>query len=480
MQRLIFATLLSSLLFAACSPGEQAQAVDPDAAFPMVDRDLENIQESGVLRAITVYSETSYFLYRGQPMGFEYELLTRLADHLGVRLEIVPAHDLDELINMLNRGEGDLIAHGLTITKPRKQYIDFTRYLYLTKQVLVQRKPEDWRNWKLHEIERTLVSDPIELIEDTVSVRLASAYHDRLKNLEQEIGGDIYIDTVSGDLSTGRIIKKVVEGELDYTVADDNIAEINSAYYPILDVSTPISFSQRAAWAVRKNAPNLLQALNTWVEEMRQKTDYYVIYNKYFENKRAFRARIESEFFSEAGGKISRYDSVVKQFSDSLNWDWRFLSALIYQESQFNPSATSWAKAKGLMQLMPATARELGVSDRTNPEDNLEAGTAYLEELYNRWESIPDSVQRVKFALASYNCGYQHVVDAQDLAEKYGKDPGVWDEQVEVFVKRLSYPKYYNDPVVDYGYVRGIEPVTYVDQIFERFEHYQQLIPEES
>lgn len=282
MQRFIFAILLSSLLFAACSPEEQAQAVDPDAAFPMVDRDLENIQESGVLRAITVNSETSYFLYRGQPMGFEYELLTRLADHLGVRLEIVPAHDLDELINMLNRGEGDLIAHGLTITKPRKQYIDFTKYLYLTKQVLVQRKPEDWRNWKLHEIERTLVSDPIELIEDTVSVRLASAYHDRLKNLEQEIGGDIYIDTVSGDLSTGRIIKKVVEGELDYTVADDNIAEINSAYYPILDVSTPISFSQRAAWAVRKNAPNLRQALNTWIEEMRQKTDYYVIYNKYF------------------------------------------------------------------------------------------------------------------------------------------------------------------------------------------------------
>ncbi len=132
------------------------------------------------------------------------------------------------------------------------------------------------------------------------------------------------------------------------------------------------------------------------------------------------------------------------------------------------------------MQLMPATARELGVSDSTNPEDNLEAGTAYLQQLYNRWESIPDSIQRVKFTLASYNCGYQHVVDAQDLAEKYGKDPGVWDEQVEVFVKRLSYPRYYNDPVVDYGYVRGIEPVTYIDQIFERFEHYQQLIPEES
>jgi len=423
MQRLIPFTLFLLIGTIACDKTDTSRLVDPNAAFPMVDRDLEAIQESGVLRAITVYSETSYFLYRGQPMGFEYELLTRLADHLDVRLEIVPAYDLNELIDMLNRGEGDLIAHGLTITKPRKQYIDFTNYLYLTKQVLVQRKPEDWRQQKLHEIERTLISDPIELIEDTVSVRLASSYYDRLKNLEQEIGGDIHIDTVSGDLSTGRIIKKVVEGDLEYTVADDNIAEINSAYYPILDVSTPISFSQRAAWAVRKNAPDLRQALNSWIDDMRQMTDYYVIYNKYFENKRAFRARIESEFFSEAGGKISRYDSVVKQFSDSLNWDWRFLSALIYQESQFNPSATSWAKAKGLMQLMPATARELGVSDRSDPVDNLKGGTVYLQELYDRWASIPDSVQRVKFTLASYNCGYQHVVDAQDLAKKYDKNP---------------------------------------------------------
>ena len=471
---------MAFLGFAACNNPESAYNVDPEIPFPLVDRDLEDIKTSGVLRAIMVYSETSYFLYRGQPMGFEYELLTRLADRLDVELEIIPAYNLDELINMLNQGEGDLIAHGLTITKPRKQYVDFTNYLYLTKQVLVQRKPENWRQQKLHEIERKLVGDPIELIEDTVSVRLTSAYYDRLQNLEQEIGGDIYIDTLPGELSTGRIIKKVVKGELEYTVADDNIAEINSGYFPILDVSTPISFSQRAAWAVRKNAPELRTALNAWIEEIRKTADYYVIYDRYFEDKREFRARIESEFYSEAGGKISRYDSIVQQFSDSLGWDWRFLSALIYQESQFNPSATSWAKAKGLMQLMPATARELGVTNRANPQQNLKGGTAYLQELYNRWGSIPDSVQRVKFTLASYNCGYQHVVDAQGLAEKYDKDPSVWDDSVEEFVQKLSFPKYYNDPVVDYGYVRGVEPVTYVDQIFERFKHYQQLIPEET
>jgi membrane-bound lytic murein transglycosylase F len=445
----------------------------------MVERDLDDIQQEGILRAITVYSETSYFLYRGQPMGFEYELLQRLADHLEVALEIIPAEDLDQLINMLNRGEGDLIAYGLTVTQPRQQYVDFSNYLYLTKQVLVQRKPDNWRRKKLHEIEKELVSDPIELIGDTVAVRLASSYYERLQNLEQEIGGDIVVDTLPGKLSTGRIIKKVVQEEIEYTVADDNIAEINSAYYPSLDVETPISFSQRSAWAVRKNAPELRKALNAWIKAMRNKVDYYVIYDRYFENKRDFRARIESDFFSQAGGKISRYDTLVKRFADTLNWDWRFLSSLIYQESQFDPNARSWAKARGLMQLMPATARELGVRNRRDPLQNLQGGTAYLEELYERWEGIPDSVQRVKFTLASYNCGYHHVVDAQRLAEENGANPQQWDDAVEQYLLKLAYPKFYNAAPVEYGYVRGIEPVTYVKQIFERYQRYRQLIPEE-
>jgi membrane-bound lytic murein transglycosylase F len=443
----------------------------------MVERDLQDIKEEGVLRAIMVYSETSYFLYRGQPMGFEYELLTRLADEWGVDLEIIPAEDLGQLINMLNRGEGDLIAHGLTITKPRQQYIDFSNYLYLTKQVLVQRKPENWRQQKRHQIQQSMISDPIELIGDTVAVRLSSAYYGRLQNLEQEIGGDIYIDTLPGKLSTGRIIKKVVKQEIEYTVADDNIAEINSAYYPSLHVETPISFSQRAAWAVRKNSPELKAELDKWVDSMRKEVDYYVIYNRYFENKRDFRARIESEFYSEASGKISRYDNLVKQYADSLDWDWRFLSSLIYQESQFDPNAHSWAKAKGLMQLMPATARELGVSNRSNPQQNLEGGTAYLAQLYDRWASIPDSTQRIKFTLASYNCGYHHVVDAQRLTEAQGGDPDQWDGHVEDYLLKLSYPRYYNKEEIEYGYVRGLEPVTYVDQIFKRYEHYRQLIP---
>jgi membrane-bound lytic murein transglycosylase F len=445
---------------------------------PLISRDLAEIKKDSTLRAIMVYSGISYFLYRGQPMGYEYELLQRLAEELNVKLEIVLAQNINELIDMLNRGEGDIIAHGLTVTQRRKEFVRFMDYLYLTHQVLVQRKPENWRQMKLHEIQKELINDPIELIGETISVRRNSAYYSRLINLQKEIGGGFYIDTISGEVSTQKAIKMVVDGEIKYTVSDNNIAELNSSHYPILDVETPISFSQRVAWAVRKNSPELQQALNNWVKKMRKDVDYYVIYNKYFENSRSYRKRISSEYYSETTGKISPYDSIVRHNANRINWDWRFLSAIIFQESRFNPKEKSWAGAVGLMQLMPATAKELGVNDPWDPSQNIKAGTTYLRQMWDRWEEIPDSTQRLKFMLASYNCGYSHVKDAQRLTQKYDANPLVWDGNVEKYVLNLMYPKYYNDEVVHFGYVMGQEPVDYVNRIFDLYDHYKTLLPE--
>jgi membrane-bound lytic murein transglycosylase F len=332
---------------------------------------------------------------------------------------------------------------------------------------------------KLHEIEKELISDPIELIGKTVSVRRNSSYYSRLVNLQQEIGGKINIDTIPGNYSTQKIIKMVVDGEIDLTVADENIARINSSYYPILDVETPISFSQRVSWAVRKNSPQLQAALNEWGGMMRDNVDYYVIYNKYFKNERSFRKRIASDFYSETSNRLSAYDSIIKFHANRIGWDWRLISSLIYQESRFRPEEQSWAGAQGLMQLMPSTARELGVTDISDPDQNVRAGTAYLHQLWNRWESIPDSTQRLKFTLASYNCGYSHVVDARRLTRKYGGQPQVWDDNVEKYLLNLMYPEFYNDEVVRYGFVMGEEPVSYVEQILQRYEHYARLITAE-
>jgi len=441
-----------------------------------VNVDLPAIQQRGELRAITVYSATSYFIYRGKPMGYEYELLERLADHLDLELKIVIAKDIDNIFKMLNSGKGDLAAASLTVTKERTEKVDFTENINTTRQVLVQRKPEDWRTMKLHEINKALIRDPFELVGKKVHVRKGSSYYSRLKNLSSEIGGDIKIIEVPGNVATGRIIKDVAKGKFDYTVADENIALINQAYYPILDVETPISLPQRIAWAVRKNSPELLEAVNEWIDEMKEGVDYYVIYNKYFKNRRAFRERLGSDYFSIGGGKISRYDDTIKPFADSLGWDWRLFASLIYQESHFNPMAKSWAGAVGLMQILPRIAREYGAQNVYDPYQNLKAGSNYLMWLQHYWSDIENENERVKFTMASYNCGFGHVEDARNLAEKFNAETDVWTNHVDQYILKLSEKDYFNDEVVKHGYCRGEEPYNYVREIYERYEHYKKLI----
>lgn len=469
----LLVTCLILFLVASCAPVKKEKKRSDTIT---VSRDLKEIKNDGTLKVLTIYSGTSYFLYRGRAMGFEYDLVKRFADYMGVDLEIKVSNNIDSLLYQLNRGDVDLVAHGLTITTERKQKVDFTDYLYLTHQVLVQKKPDNWRKMKWSSVERSLVHDAIELIGDTVSVRANSSYVQRLKNLSREIGGKIFIDTIRGNYSTDKIIKMVVDGEIKYTVADNNIASINASYYPILDIDVPISFSQRNAWAVRSTSPELKKAVNEWLESMKNETDYYVIYNKYFKNKRSFRKRVKSEFYSLNNNKISKYDPIIKSVAKDLNWDWRLLASVIYQESRFQTDAGSWAGAKGLMQLMPETAEELGVDNRLDPEENLEGASKYLKDIWDNFKEVEDSSQRIKFTLASYNCGYYHVEDARRLAKQEGLNPNVWDDNVDEMILNLSYPETYNRQVVKYGYVRGIEPYTYVNQIFERYEHYQQFI----
>ncbi|PJX23646.1 lytic transglycosylase F [Psychroflexus sp. S27] len=465
------------ILFNACQSSNTSSSENTEIETPSVDRSFEEIKKDGVLRAITTYSSTTYFLYKGRPMGFEYEMLERLAESLDLELEIIIAEDEDKLIEMLNRGDADLLAYGFTITEGRKKKISFTNALYNSYQVLIQRKPEYWRQMKLHEIKNELITDPIELSGDTISVKKESSYADRIKNLSSEIGEEIYIDPIPGSWSADKIIKKIAEGEIKYTVADQNIAFINASYYPILDISTKVSFSQRIAWATRQNNPELLKVVNEWIMNAKKTTDYHVIYNKYFKNKRLFKRRVKSDFYSLNEGKISQYDDLIKKYAnDTLNWDWRLLASVIYQESRFDPHEKSWVGAQGLMQIMPKTAEELKITNPNDPDQSVRGGSAYLTQMMAAHDKIQDSVQRIKFALASYNAGLYHIRDAQKLAESLGDDPLIWDENVEEAVLKLSSPKYYINKVVKYGYVRGLEPYNYVNEIFERYEHYQKFI----
>lgn len=442
-----------------------------------VDRDLADIRDEGVLRALIIYSSTSYFLYRGQPMGFEYELLERLAAHLGLKLELVVSTNLDNQFEVLNRGDVDLIAHGMTITNQRKWEVDFTEYLFLTRQVLVQKRPDNYRQISWKTLQNQMIHDPIQLINDTVSIRKNSAYYERMMSLANEIGGDIYIDTLDSSLSTDEIIQMVIDGEVKYTIADENLARINASYHPILKIDVPVSFSQRIAWVTRKKSPNFRKAVNDWIVSVRHGTEYNVLYNKYFKNTKTFRSRRRSDFYSLNNVQISAYDDLIKKYAAEIGWDWRLLASQVYQESRFDPAAKSWAGASGLMQLMPSTAESLGITDLSNPEQSIRGGTAYLAQLYEYFTDIPDSLTRIQFAMASYNCGYGHVRDAQRLAEARGLDKTAWFGHVEAAIILLSFSEHFNKPMIQYGYVRGKEPADYVTDIFDGYEHYKKFIP---
>ncbi len=189
---------------------------------------------------------------------------------------------------------------------------------------------------------------------------------------------------------------------------------------------------------------------------------------------------IDGEYFSSGNLNVSQYDDLIKEFSDSINWDWRLLASLIWQESRFRPDIVSLRGAYGLMQIMPVTARNFGIDIKFSPENNMRAGTMYINWLYSIFDTrIPNEQERIYFVLAAYNAGPGHVLDAMRLAEKYGMDPHKWEGNVAVWLLKKSEPKYYKDSVVKSGYFRGKESVKFVSQVLDRFELYKNIIPVE-
>ena len=438
---------------------------------PEKQNDLQRIKDAGVLKAVVDYNSTNYFVYRGKPMGFKYDMLQELAKELQVELEINVSNNLSETFEGLKTGRFDLVAKNLTITKERSKQIDFTIPIYQTKQVLVQRAKQN------SDADTSFISSTLELANKKVYVQKNSSYFNRLQNLSEEIGSHIEIveDSIFG---VEQLITQVAKGNFDYTVCDENIAALNKTYYPNIDVSLAISFKQNIAWAVQQGSVEWKDYLDNWISTFKKTRKYKILYHKYFKSSR-IAARTNHDLHSITGGKISEYDKMVKEISLEYNWDWRLISAVIYHESRFKPDAGSWAGACGLMQIMPTTAKRFGVEDCLEPKQNIKAGILLMNWLNKQFlKSIPDSTERVKFVLASYNIGMGHVKDAQRLAEKYGKNKLVWDDNVDFFLLNKSSEKYYKDPVCRFGYCRGEEAYNYVSQVINNYEHYLNVIPE--
>lgn len=441
---------------------------------PNVTLDLDGIQKRGYINVLIDNNSISYFIYKGRSMGYEYELLTLLAKQLKVDLKIQVISGVDKAIEQLNSGEGDILAFPLTVTKERKQYVKFTRPLFNSYQVLVQRKPENWRSITREQIDRKLIRNASDLVGKEVHVMKSSSFAERMKHLSEEIGGDIIVKEDSAGAESESLIKRVVNGEIDYTVADHPIAVVNAAYYPNIDVGTILSLPQQIAWAVRTNSPQLLNAVNKWLIQTKREPTFMVIYNRYFKSPRTSLLRAQSDYSSISGSKISPYDNLIKTESERLGWDWRLLAAVIYQESRFINKDESWAGARGLMQLMPETAEKFGATNPDDPKQNIRAGVGYLKYLDTYWaKEITDQDERLKFVLASYNVGLSHIIDARKLTEKYKKSPVLWDDNVEYYLLKKSDPVYYRDPIAPAGYCKCEEPVNYVKNVLERYEEYK-------
>jgi membrane-bound lytic murein transglycosylase F len=436
------------------------------------DRSLEKIIEKGELVVLSENSTVSYFIYRGHKVGFEYEILKQFAKELGVKLEYRIVKDLDKIIPELNKGHGDIIACNYTVTRDRKKEINFSIPYLRSSQVLVQRKPKNWYAMSQNELATYLIKDPAELARKHVHVWGKSSYYKRLYNLMDEIGDTIYIHPESGEIESEELIRRVSEGIIDYTVIDKNVALINKRFYNNIDISVELSVRQKIAFGLRKQDKQLQHALNKWLDRFMKQRLYGVLKHKYFEIS-AHTAKAQDEYSSLGGGKISPYDDIIKQETKRLGWDWRLVASLIFQESQFNHEAESWQGSYGLMQFMPTTGEIYGVFPDSPPEDQIRGGVKYLKVLFNQFKEIPDSLQRMKFTIASYNAGLTHVQDAQEIAKQNNANHLVWDDEVEKYLLKLSLPEYYKLPKVKGGYYRGNMTYRYTREVFRRFDEYQ-------
>jgi len=421
-------------------------------------KDLNQIIKSDTLRVATMYGSTSYFLFRDELLGFDYEMAENIANFLHLNLEISIAHTQKEMVQWLEEGRVDMVAYNVIETKELRQKYDFVLAQEDSYQVLVQKMGV------------SSLSDVTQLSGKTVHVNANSIFLERLKSLNEEIGGTIKIVQVADSLSNDDLIDMVSSGKINYTLTYHNVAMLHKIYSKTLDCHMPVGFDQKNGWLIRKQSRDLRKVIDKWQKLSDTEHLQTNLFHKYWE---------KSPFFSLRKvkipkGAISPYDQFFKKYAALINWDWRLLASVAFHESRFDNQEVSWVGAAGLMQLMPRTAENFGLDNTTifEPELNIEAGVQYIKSLNLVFRRVENNEERIKFILAAYNSGPAHILDAMALAAKYGKNPQVWFNNVEYFLLKKSDPQFYNDPVVKYGYFRGKVTVKYVQNILDTYSKY--------
>ena len=434
------------------------QVADPHDAIHL--EDLDAIKERRRLRVLLRNNAASYFLYRGELLGFEYEMTRAFAKALGVRLQVVVPPTHEDMFAWLLAGRADMAVGFLEPLQSRRDAgAAFTRPYHYAPVHLVAR-------------ERDAITRLEDLRTRTITVRRSSSYWALLEELAAA-GHGFELEAAPEDMETEELIHRVMTEQTDLTVADGQILEVELAQGAAVRSALILAEKRPHAVAVRQGNPQLLAALNDFIKKQYRGVAYNLLYKKYFRNKRSIARLARGRVDTRADGSLSPYDPIVRKYAEQYGFDWRMLVAQMYQESRFDPKAESFAGARGLMQVMPRTAKSLGFEDLAHPESGIHAGVKYMDWVRDRIGGELPVATRTWFTLAAYNAGAGHVHDARRLAKQMGWNADLWFEHTEKAMLLLAKKPYASK--ARYGYVRGREPVNYVRNIRERFEAYVKL-----
>jgi membrane-bound lytic murein transglycosylase F len=418
-------------------------------------RPLEEIRDSGALVVVTRNAPTTWYIGRdGEPAGPEHELVQAFAESIGVEVEYELRETVTAALDAIENGEGDLAAAGLTRTEDRRDRFRFgPAYQPVTQQVVCRRdnvQPESVED---------LIGLDIEVIAD-------SSYVERLKALKADGHPDLQW-TVDAEVDTEQLLRRVWDGEIDCTVADSTIVDINRRYFPELIAPFNLSTEQQLGWVMPQARDDLAAAVEDWLAEFRASDQLEDLRERYYGFFALFDYVDTAVYIRRIRERFPQYDNYFREAAEEYGLPYLLLAAQGYQESHWNAAARSPTGVRGIMMLTLNTARAMGVENRLDPRQSIFGGAKYLARMKQRFVPEVTEPDRTWLALAAYNVGRAHMHDAQTLARELGLDPHRWRD-IKKVLPLLADPEYYND--LKYGYARGTEPVRYVRRIRE-YQH---------
>ncbi|KPJ76593.1 MAG: hypothetical protein AMJ54_11055 [Deltaproteobacteria bacterium SG8_13] len=410
--------------------------------------DLEAIQARGSLRVITRNSGTCYYEGPHRPEGFEYDLVKAFADHLGLALDLVIIDSEPDMVAELLRGDADLIAANFLVKEDLRRYLGYGPVYGQIAQLMVGR-----RGGPRPDSIAALAGQPVWI--------MAGAFHEKLLNELKKHHPDLTWMALS-DYESEELLEMVETGAIPLTIADSNIMALNRRFYPELDVLFAIAEGQSLAWVLHPRNTQLRTAVDRWFADPATATLLERLQQHYYGHLDDFNYIDITTFQERMKTRLPRYQLFFETSAGDIGMDWKLLAALAYQESHWNPRARSFTGVRGLMMLTRQTAKEMGVSNRLDPEQSIIGGTRYLNDLHRRIGSEVPEPDRTFMALAAYNVGWGHLQDARTLARRLGKNTDAWSD-VRAVLPLLRLKKFYRK--LPHGYARGAEPVQYVDRI---------------